>query len=68
MEVKETIGINTSKLDFDVRIHFNQMYAHFVNSNNGFDKMIKWISLLFLFLSKSLKINSRFTPIGKSLN
>jgi len=43
MEVKETIGIDISKLDFDVRIHCNQMYAHFVNSNSGFGKMVKWV-------------------------
>ncbi len=43
MEIKETIGIDISKLDFDVRIHCNQMYAHFVNSNNGFGKMVKWV-------------------------
>ena len=44
MEVKETIGIDFSKLDIDVRIHSNQMYAHFVNSNIGFDKSVKLVS------------------------
>lgn len=28
MEIKESIGIDISKLDFDVRIHCNQMHAH----------------------------------------
>ena len=44
MEVNETIGIDLSKLDFDVGVHCNQMYAHFVNLNNGFDEVVKWVS------------------------
>ncbi len=42
METKDTIGIDISKLTFDVCIHSNQMFAVFENSNKGFQKMIKW--------------------------
>ncbi len=35
MNIKETIGIDMSKLTFDVRIHTNQMYETFENSKKG---------------------------------
>lgn len=43
MKIKQTIGIDISKLTFDVRIHSNQMYLLFDNNNSGFDKMLKWV-------------------------
>lgn len=43
MKIKQTIGIDISKLTFDVRIHSNQMYLLFDNKNSGFDKMLKWV-------------------------
>jgi transposase len=43
MTIKETIGIDMSKENFDVRIHSNQMYEAFENSIKGFKKLIKWV-------------------------
>ena len=40
---KEFIGIDISKLKFDVRIYSNQVSAVFDNNNGGFKKMINWI-------------------------
>jgi transposase len=42
MKILETVGIDISKLNFDVRIHSNQVYAKFENSNNGFKKLLSW--------------------------
>lgn len=42
MEIKDTIGIDISKLTFDVRIHSNQMSQVFENSDKGFKKLVKW--------------------------
>lgn len=44
MKIKQTIGIDISKLTFDVRIHSNQMYDFFDNANEGFKKMLKWVN------------------------
>ncbi len=38
MRIKQTIGINISKLTFDVHIHSNQMFHQFENTNKGFKK------------------------------
>lgn len=43
MKFKEFIGIDISKLKFDVRIHSNQIASVFENNQAGFVKMIKWI-------------------------
>lgn len=43
MKIKQTIGIDISKLTFDVRIHSNQLYLLFDNNNSGFGKMLKWV-------------------------
>jgi transposase len=40
---KEFIGIDISKLKFDVRIHSNQVSSVFDNNNTGFTKMINWV-------------------------
>jgi len=42
MKIKQTIGIDISKLTFDVRIHSNQCYRVFDNSLKGFRELIKW--------------------------
>lgn len=42
MKISETIGIDISKSDFDIRIHSNQMYRCFENKNEGFKKMVEW--------------------------
>ncbi len=44
MKIKQTIGIDISKLTFDVRIYNNQMYASFNNENKGFTEMLKWVT------------------------
>ena len=43
MEIKDTIGIDISKLTFDVRIHSTQMFEIFKNSKLGFKKMVQWV-------------------------
>lgn len=43
MKIKETIGIDISKLSFDVRIHSNQDYCVFENNVKGFKKLTKWV-------------------------
>jgi transposase len=42
MEIKQTIGIDISKLTFDVRIHSNQCYQVFDNNTKGFKNLMKW--------------------------
>ncbi len=43
MKIKQTIGIDISKLTFDVRIHSNQYYQVFDNNLKGFKELIKWV-------------------------
>ncbi|QVY65872.1 IS110 family transposase [Polaribacter sp. Q13] len=43
MKIKQTIGIDISKLTFDVRIHSNQCYQAFENNLKGFKALIKWV-------------------------
>lgn len=43
MKFKEFIGIDISKLKFDVRIHSNQKESVFENNNTGFKNMMKWV-------------------------
>lgn len=44
MNFKQIVGIDISKLTFDVRIHSNQEYRAFENSNKGFKELIKWVN------------------------
>ena len=44
MNIKETIGIDISKLTFDVRIYSNQMYETFENTKIGFKRLVKWVN------------------------
>lgn len=43
MKIKQTIGIDISKLTFDVRIHSNQCYQSFENNSKGFKALVKWV-------------------------
>ena len=43
MTIKQTIGIDISKLTFDVRIHINQSYKVFENTKKGFNQFIRWV-------------------------
>ena len=58
MKILDTVGIDMSKLNFDVRIHSTQFYQQFENSNKGFVKLLKWVyknssftkeNILFIF-------------------
>ena len=58
MKILDTVGIDISKLTFDVRIHSSQFYQQFENSNKGFVKLLKWVyknssfskeNILFIF-------------------
>lgn len=42
MKILDTIGIDISKLTFDVKIHSTQAYSQFENSNKGFKKLLNW--------------------------
>lgn len=54
MKIKETIGIDISKLSFDVRIHSNQKFKVFENSNKGFRMMILWVYKNSPFLKEEI--------------
>jgi len=43
MKIKETIGIDISKLTFDTRIYSNQKFKQFQNSSSGFKELISWV-------------------------
>ncbi len=43
MEIKETIGIDVSKLTLDVTIHSTQDHLKCKNNLAGFKKLIKWV-------------------------
>jgi transposase len=43
MKIKETIGIDVSKLTIDVTVHSNQAYCKFENKEKDFKKMMKWV-------------------------
>lgn len=43
-KIKEFIGIDISKLKFDVRIYSNQKSSVFTNNPNGFKTMIEWVN------------------------
>ena len=45
MKTKEIIGIDVSKLLIDVCIHTKQIVFQFENSNEGFKKMMQWVSI-----------------------
>ena len=43
IKIKEIVGSDMSKLKFDARIHSNQSYKVFENSNKGFKEYVKWV-------------------------
>ena len=44
MNFKVFIGIDVSKSDFHVFIHHKKVYAKFSNNQDGFEKMITWVT------------------------
>ncbi len=54
MKILETIGIDISKLTFDVRIHSNQFYKQFENNDDGYDKLTKWAYKNSSFTKKNI--------------
>ena len=54
MKTKEIIGIDVSKLLIDACIHTKQIVFQFENSNEGFKKMMQWISSNTPFLSQEM--------------
>jgi len=63
MNIKETIGIDMSKLTFDVRIHSNQMYETFENSQKGFKRLLKWVNKNSSFLADEILFIFEFTGL-----
>ena len=49
--VKETVGIDVSKLTLDVFIHTLKDYAQFENNRRGYLKILKWLK------SKQINLN-----------
>ena len=58
MKIKETIGIDISKNNFDVCMHSNQLTQKIENNQVGFKKLVKWVyknndfkreNILFIF-------------------
>lgn len=43
MKIKETVGIDVSKLTLDAFIHTTQQHGKFNNDEAGFKKLIKWV-------------------------
>lgn len=42
MKIKETVGIDISKLTFDARVHTTQVFKSFSNDTRGYQKLISW--------------------------
>lgn len=63
MNFKEFIGIDISKLTFDVRIHSNQMASVFENNKSGFLKMLKWVSKNSPFKKEEMLLGLEHTGI-----
>jgi transposase len=42
MKIKDTFGIDMSKLTFDACIHSNQTYKSFDNKNKGYKQLVEW--------------------------
>jgi len=63
MKIKQTIGIDISKLTFDVRIHSNQCYRVFDNTLKGFKELIKWTDKNNPFLKENTLFVLEYTGI-----
>ena len=42
MKIKETVGIDISKLTFDARVHTTQSYQSFDNQTMGYQDLVSW--------------------------
>lgn len=49
MEIKETIGIDVSKLSLDITIYSSQSHSKCENNVKGFDELVKWVKANSLF-------------------
>ena len=54
MKILDTIGIDMSKLTFDVRIHSNQFYEQFENNKEGFAKLLKTVNKHSLYSKENI--------------
>lgn len=54
MEIKETVGIDISKLTMDVRIHTSQVFDKFENSLIGYQSLLKWVEEHTPFLKSEI--------------
>lgn len=43
MKISDTVGIDISKLSFDVRIHGSQSYRQFENTKKVFGELLEWV-------------------------
>ncbi len=43
-EIKESVGIDVSKLTLDVFIHTRRDHKQFLNNKKGFESMLKWVN------------------------
>lgn len=44
-KVKETVGIDVSKLTLDVHLHVAGLHQQFGNDQSGFKKIVAWVKL-----------------------
>ena len=54
MKIREIVGIDISKENFDARIHTSQEFAKFLNNPKGFKKMLKWTYKLSSFSKEEI--------------
>lgn len=54
MKIKETIGIDVSKLTIDVTVHSCQSYCKLDNTKKAFKKMVKWVYKESSFAAKNI--------------
>lgn len=54
MKIKETIGIDVSKLTIDVTVHSNKAYCKFENTVKDFKKMVNWVFIQSPFDPKNV--------------
>ena len=54
MKILDTVGIDMSKLTFDVRVHSTQSYAQFENTNEGFKQLLNWVYKNSSFSSENI--------------
>ena len=42
-EIKESVGIDVSKLTLDVFIYTKQIHKQFLNNKKGFESLFNWV-------------------------